>query len=62
MKHGSIALLDARVLVVSIAVPATEFNRVLCNAQEAKARDAQLIGLAPECTDAELVDTFLPCT
>ena len=30
------------------------------NAQEAKARDAQLIGVAPECADAELFDTLLP--
>ncbi|MGA1304615.1 MAG: glutamine--fructose-6-phosphate transaminase (isomerizing), partial [Cyanobium sp.] len=44
MKHGPIALLDARVPVVSIAVPGTVFDKVLSNAQEAKARDAQLIG------------------
>ncbi|MFM7361095.1 MAG: glutamine--fructose-6-phosphate transaminase (isomerizing), partial [Cyanobium sp.] len=47
MKHGPIALLDARVPVVSIAVPGTVFDKVLSNAQEAKARDAQLIGVAP---------------
>jgi glucosamine--fructose-6-phosphate aminotransferase (isomerizing) len=60
MKHGPIALLDARVPVVSIAVPGTVFDKVLSNAQEAKARDAQLIGVAPECPDAELFDTLLP--
>jgi glutamine---fructose-6-phosphate transaminase (isomerizing) len=60
MKHGPIALLDARVPVVSIAVPGTVFDKVLSNAQEAKARDAQLIGVAPECADAELFDTLLP--
>jgi glutamine---fructose-6-phosphate transaminase (isomerizing) len=59
MKHGPIALLDARVPVVSIAVPGTVFDKVLSNAQEAKARDAQLIGVAPECADAELFDTLL---
>jgi glucosamine--fructose-6-phosphate aminotransferase (isomerizing) len=32
---------------------------VLSNAQQAKARDAQLIGVAPECADAELFDTLL---
>jgi hypothetical protein len=40
MKHGPIALLDARVPVVSIAVPGTVFDKVLSNAQEAKARVA----------------------
>ena len=60
MKHGPIALLDAKVPVVSIAVPGTVFDKVLSNAQEAKARDAQLIGVAPDCPDAELFDTLLP--
>jgi len=60
MKHGPIALLDARVPVVSIAVPGTVFDKVLSNAQEAKARDAQLIGVAPDGPDAELFDTLLP--
>ena len=54
MKPGPIALLNAR-------VPGTVFNKVLSNAQEAKARDAQLIGFAPECADAELFDTLFPC-
>ncbi len=60
MKHGPIALLDAKVPVVSIAVPGLVFEKVLSNAQEAKARDAQLIGVAPDCPDAELFDTLLP--
>jgi len=60
MKHGPIALLDARVPVVSIAVPGVVFDKVLSNAQEAKARDARLIGVAPDCADAELFDTLLP--
>ena len=60
MKHGPIALLDARVPVVSIAVPGTVFDKVLSNAQEAKARDAQLIGVAPEGPDTELFDVLLP--
>ncbi len=60
MKHGPIALLDSRVPVVSIAVPGTVFDKVLSNAQEAKARDAQLIGVSPDCPDAELFDTMLP--
>jgi glucosamine--fructose-6-phosphate aminotransferase (isomerizing) len=60
MKHGPIALLDAQVPVVSIAVPGTVFDKVLSNAQEAKARDAQLIGVAPEGPDTELFDVLLP--
>ena len=60
MKHGPIALLDARVPVVSIAVPGVVFEKVLSNAQEAKARDAQLIGVAPEGPDTALFDELLP--
>jgi len=60
MKHGPIALLDAKVPVVSIAVPGLVFEKVLSNAQEAKARDAQLIGVAPACADSEIFDVLLP--
>ena len=60
MKHGPIALLDANVPVVSIAVPGTVFEKVLSNAQEAKARDAQLIGVAPQGPDTDLFDELLP--
>ncbi len=45
MKHGPIALLDAKVPVVAIAVPGNVYEKVLSNAQEAKARDARLIGV-----------------
>ena len=60
MKHGPIALLDSRVPVVSIAVPGVVFEKVLSNAQEAKARDAQLIGVATQGPDTELFDELLP--
>ena len=60
MKHGPIALLDKHVPVISIAVPGVVFEKVLSNAQEAKARDAQLIGVAPVCADTELFDELLP--
>ena len=60
MKHGPIALLDTHVPVISIAVPGVVFEKVLSNAQEAKARDAQLIGVAPICADTELFDELLP--
>ena len=55
-----IALLDSHVPVVSIAMPGPVFEKVLSNAQEAKARDAQMIGVAPEGPDTELFDALLP--
>ncbi len=57
MKHGPIALLDAKVPVVAIAMPGSVYDKVLSNAQEAKARDAQLIGVVPM-NDAEAEFTF----
>lgn len=57
MKHGPIALLDAKVPVVTIAVPGTVFEKVLSNAQEARARDARLIGVTPM-DEQEAEDTF----
>ncbi|MDX2100212.1 MAG: glutamine--fructose-6-phosphate transaminase (isomerizing) [Leptolyngbyaceae cyanobacterium bins.59] len=62
MKHGPIALLDAKVPVVTIAVPGTVFEKVLSNAQEARARDARLIGVTPmdEREAEETFDTLIP--
>lgn len=57
MKHGPIALLDAAVPVAAIAVPGKVYEKVLSNAQEAKARDARLIGVAP-LDDPAAVETF----
>jgi glucosamine--fructose-6-phosphate aminotransferase (isomerizing) len=57
MKHGPIALLDAKVPVVAIAVPGSVYDKVLSNAQEAKARDAQLIGVVAT-NDVEASETF----
>jgi glutamine---fructose-6-phosphate transaminase (isomerizing) len=57
MKHGPIALLDAKVPVVAIAMPGEIYEKVLSNAQEAKARDARLIGVTPM-NDAEAQDVF----
>jgi glutamine---fructose-6-phosphate transaminase (isomerizing) len=47
MKHGPIALLDVKVPVVAIAMPGSVYEKVISNAQEAKARDARLIGVVP---------------
>ena len=48
MKHGPIALLDAHVPVVAIAMGGSVYEKVISNAQEAKARDARLIGVVGE--------------
>jgi glucosamine--fructose-6-phosphate aminotransferase (isomerizing) len=62
MKHGPIALLDAKVPVVTIAMPGGVFEKVLSNAQEARARDARLIGVTPmdELEAEETFDTLIP--
>ena len=57
MKHGPIALLDEKVPVVAIATKGTVYEKVLSNAQEAKARDARLIGVVPM-NDEEAEETF----
>ncbi|MDC3118822.1 glutamine--fructose-6-phosphate transaminase (isomerizing) [Prochlorococcus sp. AH-716-K03] len=59
MKHGPIALLDKKVPVISIATPGEVFDKVISNAQEAKARDSYLIGVAPECKGTEIFDYLM---
>ncbi len=59
MKHGPIALLDKKVPVISIATPGEVFDKVISNAQEAKARDAYLIGVAPQCNGTEIFDYLM---
>lgn len=60
MKHGPIALLDDKVPVVAIAMPGSVYEKVLSNAQEAKARDARLIGVMPSSeAAADIFDDFL---
>jgi len=56
LKHGPIALLDQHVPVISIAVPGVVYEKVLSNSQEAKARDARLIGIAPNGSESEMFD------
>jgi glucosamine--fructose-6-phosphate aminotransferase (isomerizing) len=62
MKHGPIALLDPRVPVVAIATPGPLYEKILSNAQEAKARDAQLIGVVAHDDQValEIFDKVLP--
>ncbi|MGA1626422.1 MAG: SIS domain-containing protein, partial [Prochlorothrix sp.] len=59
MKHGPIALLDAKVPVVAIAVPGEVYDKVLSNAQEAKARDARVIGVSPVAREADMFGDLL---
>ncbi|MBW4667077.1 MAG: glutamine--fructose-6-phosphate transaminase (isomerizing) [Cyanomargarita calcarea GSE-NOS-MK-12-04C] len=62
MKHGPIALLDAKVPVVAIAVPGSVYEKVISNSQEAKARDSRLIGVTPieDGEAAEIFNDLLP--
>ncbi|WGV25873.1 glutamine--fructose-6-phosphate transaminase (isomerizing) [Halotia branconii] len=62
MKHGPIALLDSKVPVVAIAVPGSVYEKVISNAQEAKARDSRLIGVTPvkDGEAAEIFNDLLP--
>jgi glucosamine--fructose-6-phosphate aminotransferase (isomerizing) len=59
MKHGPIALLDSHVPVVAIAMPGLVYEKVISNAQEAKARDARLIGVSPQSHSDEIFNDFL---
>ncbi|NET00735.1 MAG: glutamine--fructose-6-phosphate transaminase (isomerizing) [Sphaerospermopsis sp. SIO1G1] len=57
MKHGPIALLDNKVPVVAIAMPGIVYEKVISNAQEAKARDSRLIGVT-SVNDEEAAEIF----
>ena len=54
MKHGPIALLDSHVPVVTIAMPSDIYEKVISNAQEAKARDARLIGVVAQNDNSDI--------
>ena len=58
MKHGPIALLDREVPVVAVAMPGSVYDKVISNAQEAKARDARLIGVTSAMNATEAAHTF----
>ena len=58
MKHGPIALLDNKVPVVAVAMPGSVYDKVISNAQEAKARDARLIGVTTAMNAQEAGHTF----
>jgi len=46
LKHGPIAVLDSKVPVVTVIVPGNVYEKTLSNAQEARARNAQMIAVA----------------
>ena len=57
LKHGPIAVLDAKVPVVTMLMPGSVYEKTLSNAQEVKARRAQMIAVAVE-GDQLAHDTF----
>lgn len=61
LKHGPIAVLDSKVPVVSVMVPGVVYDKLLSNAQEAKARNAQMIAVAVDGDKeaAKIFDTVL---
>jgi glucosamine--fructose-6-phosphate aminotransferase (isomerizing) len=61
MKHGPIALLDARVPVVAIVTRDSVHEKMVNNIEEVKARGAPVVGIATEGDDeaAEICDDVL---
>ena len=54
------AYLEKKVPVISIATPGNVYEKVISNAQEAKARDSYLIGISPKCEGSEIFDCLMP--
>ena len=57
LKHGPIAMLDETMPVLAILMPGVVYDKVLSNAEEAKARNARLIALT-SVEDASLDGLF----
>ena len=57
LKHGPIAVLDPTVPVIDIIVPGAVYDKAISNAQEIKARKAQMIAVGME-GDRELGKLF----
>lgn len=57
LKHGPIAVLDSHVPVITILVPGSVYEKTLSNAQEARARNAQMIAVAVD-GDENAAKTF----
>jgi glucosamine--fructose-6-phosphate aminotransferase (isomerizing) len=54
LKHGPIAMLDSAIPVIAVLVPGIVLDKMISNCQEAKARDASVIGI----TSAEQTPVF----
>lgn len=48
LKHGTIALIDEKRLVVALCCQEALFDKMVSNIQEVKARGAKVLGVAPE--------------
>nr|MBP7212402.1 SIS domain-containing protein [bacterium] len=57
LKHGPIAMLDETMPVLSILMKGKVYEKILSNAEEAKARNARLIALTSS-DDEKLKDLF----
>ncbi len=57
LKHGPIAMLDETLPVLSVMMSGKVYEKILSNAQEAKARNARMIALT-DSTDEKLEDLF----
>ena len=57
LKHGPIAMLDESMPVLAILMSGKVYEKILSNAEEARARNARMIALT-DSTDAKLEDLF----
>ena len=57
LKHGPIAMLDDSMPVLSVLMKGKVYEKILSNAEEAKARNARMIALT-DSDDAKLDDLF----
>ncbi len=48
LKHGTIALIDEKRLVVALCCQSALFDKIVSNIREVKARGAKVLGVAPE--------------
>ena len=57
LKHGPIAMLDESMPVLSILMSGKVFDKIMSNAEEAKARNARMIALT-DSTEAKVDELF----
>ncbi len=58
LKHGPIAMLDESIPVVALLTKGIVYDKMISNCQEAKARDAKVIGVNCGEVPADVCDTF----